>query len=1069
MFFPKSSERMTENDVLGKSIRYSNGDLVTLVSNDQLYNCADIHVIDTQTGFLTPERMKSLKIPPVSITDVLNCFPNRDETSTTIGQFREEFRLWAEKKEKNWWSQLFHQIIRTITSDIFDLMSQKPIFLLNNNHQRQFLPSIDEKRLLLFISDDLSFQSWKRQITLLQYSSESEKTALLKSNKVQRLTEEDLLKIIRDDHLQLAVTSLHTNAQGDLIEEIWKDLLYLRSRADKLDRTSPLLIPVRGTTNLSIIQNAILPTILGTDIRSCMHSTTAPVIDLPYYDTDRRQLIDILRWEHFLLEMNCQRPSIYIPTDSSLTSLPLLPSFSMFNNQESARLAQLILNTHSRNTKECLRQLPIVQYSKDQQQICPVSVAFDDSVIRDLPSLPRVQIPSYCRSLAIDLGVHVECDLRTCVTVLQLLSHEKSTDVDQYIQWLGHLQLYLCQQSNPFDSNSLLASCQLYLPAQNNFYPFKDLLITADNKDHHESILLVCKYVKLQWISPVNNEIYWPFKDLFRRLGCISSITINHVCNTLQGMTHEKSNFYALGDCNTTLKDSGMETTIILLQYLETLILACVKDKPENEKLYRAVIEKRHPTAPCGSRPDMEWRFSLTCNDLSKELRIVTDIKSRKRKISLPTIDGRLIAKTSENIVYGCLEMSISRNLSKDVGKRHFISPVISRLCPLVLATFDIDYVERRGKIEWIHENRNLEHSLNQLTEIFRDTIGNRNLQVVTAKYSRINLFLSDSFVIESIDQENEGKIDRCTFDTDYPFWIFGNIILLCSGYDTNDTTKAIIAISALTTLLHKRCYMPFDEAKSLAQEKINACTAFRSNQTASIAGTESGIYSYTDLLFPTNHESIESIIIRIGKYGIVEKDEEDDQTNMEVVNDRVAADRAAQDQIYRNRIRTQDDSTRSRETTGNRNNSIIVDGAETIRIGRNAEHYFFAHLQEKYGSAEVTPSKNWRSSARLATYPQYRRNINDSAGYDFELHDTRQMFVRGSKGTTKQCYFEVKGTSGSYSEEHMRFFISRNELEVCQAIAEDSTRREREAYFIVIIENCLDTEKTSLAVMIEW
>ena len=1039
------------------------------MSNDQLYNCADIHVIDSQSGFLTPERMKSLQIPPVSIADILNCFPNRNETSTTTDHFREEFRLWAEEKDKNWWSQLFHQISRTMTPEVFDLMSQKPIFLLNNNHQRQYLPSSDEKLPLLFVSDDLSFQSWKRQITLLHYSSESEKTALLKSNKVQRLTEEALLKIIRDDHLQLAVTYLHTKAACNLVEEIWKDLLYLRSRVDKLDKTSPLLIPVRGTTNLSLIQSAILPTILGADIRSCMHSTTSPIIDLPYYDTDHRQLIDILRWEHFLLEMNCQRPSIYIPTDSSLTSLPLLPSFTMFTGQESTRLAQSILNAHSINIKECLRQFPIVHYSEDKQQLCQVSVTFDDTIIRDLPSLPRISIPSDCRSLAIDLGVHVECDLRTCVTILQLLSDEKNTDVDQYIQWLGHLQLYLCQQSNPFDSDSLLASCQLYLPDQNNFYSFKDLLIIPDNKDHHESILLVCKYLKSQWISPVNNQIYWPFKDLFRRLGCTCSITINHICNTLHRMTSDKNNFYALGDCNTTLKDSGMETMIILLQYLEALILACVKDKPENENLYRAVIESRHPTAPCGSRPDMEWRFNLTCNDLSKELRSVTDIKSRKRKISLPTIDGRLITKTSENIVYGCLEMCISRNLSKDVGKRYFISPVISQSCPLVLATFDIDYVERRGKVEWSHENHNVECCLSQLTDIFQDTIQDFQLQVVTAKYARINLLLSDSFVIESINEKNEARIDRCTFDTDYPFWIFGKIILLCSGYETNDTTKAIIAISALTTLLHKRCYMPFEEAKSIAQEKINACRAFRSDQTAPVAGTKSGIYSYTDLLFPTNHQSIESIIISIGKYCTIEEDPEDDQAKMEVVNDRVAADRSAQDQIYRNRVRTQNDTTRSRETAGNRTNAIIVDGAEAIRIGRNAEHYFFAYLQEKYGSAEVTPSKNWRSSARLATYPQYRRNIDDSAGFDFELHDTRQMFVRGSKATTKQCYFEVKGTSGSYSEEHTRFYISRNELEACQTIAENSTRREREAYFIVIIENCLDNEKTSLAVMIEW
>ena len=62
------------------------------------------------------------------------------------------------------------------------------------------------------------------------------------------------------------------------------------------------------------------------------------------------------------------------------------------------------------------------------------------------PSLPRIVIPPHCRALANNLGVCVEYDLRTCVTILQLLSNEKNTDVDLYIQWLGRLQLYLRQQ-----------------------------------------------------------------------------------------------------------------------------------------------------------------------------------------------------------------------------------------------------------------------------------------------------------------------------------------------------------------------------------------------------------------------------------------------------------------------------------------------------------------------------------------------------------------------------------------------------------------------------------------------
>jgi hypothetical protein len=1020
-------------------------------------------VIDSDAGFLTAERLKSFQIRSVSVMDVLNCFPNREETTST-NEFRQQFRLWTQKQNEQWWSHLFHHITQAMTSEMSNMMLQKPIFLLKNDYQRQYLPANDNNPLLLFISDDRSFRMWKRQLRFLQYSSELEKTALLKSNHVQLLTEERMIEIIHHDHLQLAVSSLITNTDAEIIEEVWKDLFYLKSHPDKLNKATPFLVPVSGTPNFTAIQQAIIPTIFGIDIRSFMYPTTLPVIRLPYYSAHHHQLIDILQWEHFLLEMNCQRPSIYFPLNYSITKLPLLPSFTMFTGEKCARLGILILSAQTENTKNCLRQFPIVDDSKIKQQISPVSATFDEIIVHDLPSLPRITIPSHCRALAINLGVCVEYDLRTCVTILQLLSDERNTNVDLYIQWLGHLQLYVRQQHGEFNSKSLLSSCQLYLPDQQNFYSLKDLLVISDNEDHRNSILLASKYLKLQLISPSINQIYWQFKDLFRLLDCTCAVTIDHVYNTIYEASRDKTNFFALGDCNTTLTENGMETIITLFQYLEHLILECVKENIGNNDLYHAIVENRHSTAPCGSREDLEWRFGFTCNSLSQQLKKLTGIQSQQKAIGLLSIDRRLITKKTDSIVYACLETKIIQNLSKDIGKRDFISPSITRTCPLVLATFDIDYTERRGRIEWIHKNHNLEYLLTQLTDIFRDTIHDAELEVITAKYASVNLLLSDSPVIDSIDEKDEDEIDRYMVDSDYPFWIFNKTILLCTGYEKHDASKAIIAASALTTLLHKRKYIPFEEAKSIAQQKISTCTSFRSEQIALVAGTESSIYSYTDLLFPTDHNSMESMIISIGKYCTTEQDLEEDITITTV-----AANRIAEDRVYRNRIQTQNHIFRSENAAKSWIDPSIVDGAEHIRIGHNAEHFFFTYLQRHYGSVDVTPTKNWRSSSRLITYPHYRRRVDDSAGFDFELDDTREIFVRGSGSTTKHCYFEVKGTSGSFSEEYTRFHVSKNEMEMCQVIANDRTRREREAYFIVIIENCLDAEKISLGTIIDW
>ncbi|CAF4959539.1 unnamed protein product, partial [Rotaria socialis] len=90
-----------------------------------------------------------------------------------------------------------------------------------------------------------------------------------------------------------------------------------------------------------------------------------------------------------------------------------------------------------------------------------------------------------------------------------------------------------------------------------------------------------------------------------------------------------------------------------------------------------------------------------------------------------------------------------------------------------------------------------------------------------------------------------------------------------------------------------------------------------------------------------------------------------------------IAADRIAEDQIYRHRVKTQDHSQRSRKTINDWKDPYIVDGIEQMRIGQNAEHFFFVYIQNLYGSADVTPTKNWCSSSRLATYPKYRQTVD--------------------------------------------------------------------------------------------
>ncbi|CAF3655260.1 unnamed protein product, partial [Rotaria socialis] len=514
-----------------KNIRYINRDLALLASNEQLCQCANIYVIDPENSFSTLKRLKSFQIQAVSIIDVLECFPRREEIS--INTFRQQFRLWTQQQDQQWWSQFFHHLSQMMTSEISLKLLQIPIFLLQNDGQRQYLPINNNTQLLLFISNDPKLRMWKKQITLLQYSSESEKIALAKMNQIQFLTEKRMIEIIRQHHLQLAASSSQlTDPDVDLILEIWKDLSYLKSHIDNINNSSQFLVPAIGTPKLTPIQNAMSPTIFGIDIRKFIHPT-ALIIDGPYNNVHQYQLLEILEWEHFLLEMHCQKASIVLPLNYSIKELPLLPVSTIFNDEKCAHLGELILSYQRDDTKHCLRQFPIVDNSKDKQQISPVSATFDETIVINLPTLPRITIPHYCRALAKSLDICVEYDLRTCANILQLLSDEKNTNTDLYVKWLGHLQLYVLQQHIDLNRTSLLSSCRLYFPEQNNFYSLNEVFIISNSEEYSNAISIISKYLKLQLISPLINQTYWQFKDLFHLLNCKSISTITFVLHLI--------------------------------------------------------------------------------------------------------------------------------------------------------------------------------------------------------------------------------------------------------------------------------------------------------------------------------------------------------------------------------------------------------------------------------------------------------------------------------------------------------------------------------------------------------
>lgn len=1048
-----------------KQIRRFDEDLALLISKEDLYKYANIEVIIPDDRILTNERLKTSCIKPVSIMDVLNCFPDRGDKSE---KSRQEFQHWIQEKNKEWWNKLFQYIDQSMNDKLADLLLEKPIFLLQTNEQRQYLPNNYKTSLSLFITDDPSLHMWKQQLILLRYTSESERNALLNSTCVQLLTEEQLIEIIRLDHLQIANSSRHTKTNKKQIEQIWQDLIYLRSKINLVNKLDPFLVPVENSSSLAIIQNVTMPTILGVDMHSILHPSNPLVIRFPYYSTTTD---DTLEWEDFFLQMNCKKPVISLPDKYDINQMPILRSFTMYKDP---KLAEDIFTRHEINTQNCLRQLPIRACRNNCTEFYRVSTTFDKAIIYDLISFPHVDIPVNCRALAKMLEVFFDYDLRTCGRVLQLLVLEKNKNLELYVEWLSHLQLYVRQQVSEFDSTDLLSTCQLYLPDDQQFRSLKNLLVVQDNTEYDAAIKLVAEYLNLAIISPSINQIYWRFNTLFSKLNCTCAVTLSHLFETIYKASFDENNFYTLADCKTILKPNGVQTISNLYQCLEYLIRECVKaNETKNAMLFDAIIKKKHLSAPCGSREDLQWRFNLTSNKISKQLNILIGLNQVDKKLPLLTIDRQLVLNSNSTIIYACIEQRIIEHLAKSVGKRYFILPSITETCPIVLATFNIDYIERRGKVRWVHTNNNVEHPLQDVTRIFRNKLEDPELEVMSSKYANIKLLHSDSRLLDPQDKDDEkDDVDNYLIDIDFPFWILNKIVVLCEGMSHDDITTSVIATSALATLLYKRKMIPFDQAKTIAREEIEKCNSFYSKASASVVSTDSKDYSYIDILFPTDHHKFEPNPIIIGKHPDIELKEQHETNSRKQQISIVSTVRNAEHRLYRQRIKQSNicrslNQNISPSTTSK--GSITVNQAEQILIGENAEHFFFVYLQHVYSADDITPENNWVSSTRKKVYPYSLKPVDDSLGYDFVLDDKCQRFVQGSSSQTKRCYIEVKGTKGYFNFDSTPFHISENEWNVCQTIAKDKQRSKVEAYLIVIVENCLDPEKITIIEPIIW
>ena len=134
------------------------------------------------------------------------------------------------------------------------------------------------------------------------------------------------------------------------------------------------------------------------------------------------------------------------------------------------------------------------------------------------------------------------------------------------------------------------------------------------------------------------------------------------------------------------------------------------------------------------------------------------------------------------------------------------------------------------------------------------------------------------------------------------------------------------------------------------------------------------------------------------------------------------------------------------------------VDARSAEWVGLLGERFASLQLQKAYPES-FDPTRHWVSSARLKFYPASRTRVDDTLGYDMEVHDTRGLFVAGGGGNSsssgkhqrvefapgghRRCFVEVKSTAGPFRGV---FHLSRNELRVREMCAELANARSHDS-----------------------
>ncbi|RNA10302.1 hypothetical protein BpHYR1_043712, partial [Brachionus plicatilis] len=907
----------------------------------------------------------------------------------------------CQELDDEWWINFYRLINLNFDDSIKDKCFKANIFLIENQRK-----SLNEKSKFYLIRDDLKqLNSWRDNLTLIDYRSLAERNFLCQKLKIAKITKDYIKNFIKNLHLE--------NKELGSLNLIWQDLDFIKQ--NYADEKMILFVPT-SCGKLRPIHKCFLSRLANYDL-SCLTSC----FDL----IDFRE--ESLEWELFFIKQQCRFPQLDME-ENKIDQL--FNGFSLYTSNDLIYLDQILDLIEGYKIKDFLLRLPVkTRYMSDENFVTLLAKTCASSVYDGC--LPSIDISVSMFQIAQRMGVTTTLNFTNCTKVLSNLIENEINDPNLYINWFLNLKSH-------HDTESI-SDLELIILENGHKYKISDLYCC----DSTPGVELICKYLKKGLINFEKNSAFKPIESILISFGANVKACLADCLKCLNKMVNDCNLFNNKSMIN-RLTSHGFQDFYQIFFTIEMIL--------RNEDELKA-------DAIDSNCIDMDKRESIVALVQTKK----SHLEAKYGPLSIPivTYDNHVYSRSEIglNTLSVCFQSDFLKICIQKLPDFIFLNQLIFKQCPYLFGLINGEYLTKHIVLHLQHTNSNIEETNYFITQVFHQASGIPNVQVAKANYMPIRIQL------KKYEHESSIAYNSIKFAIFKKEWVYiacneytGANLASILGSALKTLLRSLDPNKSETSLVSEsKEYISRISKSSLNRSNWKAwdhscspSTQFNLNEIV-FADDDFDSSKFSEVVF-TSNSNVENFM-KFVKNDFL-SDHECYMRKLNLVPEKVRINDKITSQIVAKQIFNSE--------------NIEVNYEKQKACSIKAEHFICCYLKKEYGN-EFNEYENWVSSARNFVYPSNLYSYNDSLGYDFSILDHKNLFSfsYGSNTESNLCFVEVKGTEREWDGNFHLSINEINKKEEIRMLNE--SRRNNQRYVIVVVEWTSNPEKTRIAMRIDW